>query len=333
MKPSRALSTWLAGASLALLVAMLFGVVAGPAWLRPSELLDVAHGTAEPWLRAVVVDVRLPRVLVAAMVGASLAASGAALQAIFRSSLADPGVLGLTSGASLGAVSALALGLATTSASAVPVGAALGTGLAATLLVTVSRRSSEHVLSLLVLGVALASLLGALVSLVLSLSLADYVVAQSIVHWLLGGLEARSWDHVQGGLVPLAIGLAWIGARASALDALQLGELSAAVVGVDTRRVSTELLVALALVVGTSVALAGSIGFVGLLVPHAARLAVGARHARLLPVAALLGAVLVVTADLVGRIVLPLGEVPVGVVTALLGAPALFVLAARKAAA
>jgi iron complex transport system permease protein len=242
-------------------------------------------------------------------------------------------VLGVSSGASLGAVLVLATGAASVSASALPLGAGAGAAVTALLLLGVARRAAERTVSLLVLGVALSSLLSSITALVVALSLADYLVASQIVYWLMGGLEARTWDHALGGLVPIALASAFLVHRAPTLDALQLGELEAGVLGVDVLRARTELLLAGALLIGASVAIAGSVAFVGLLVPHVVRALVGARHRVLLPLSALAGAVFLIAADLVARIALAPRELPVGVITALLGAPALFVLATRRSRA
>ncbi len=311
----------------------LAAVCLGPVPFSPGRVLSILTGGGEPWERAVILELRLPRIVVAAIVGSALATSGAALQSLFRNPLADPGVLGVSSGASLGAVLVLSAGLAQLTPSALPLGAGSGAALAAMLLLSIARSAAERTVSLLVLGVALSSLLSSITALIVALSLADYLVASQIVYWLMGGLEARTWDHALGGLVPVLLASAFLLFRAPTLDALQLGEIEASVLGVDVPRARTELVLATSVLVGASVAIAGSIAFVGLLVPHAVRLVVGGRHRVLLPVASLAGALFVVAADLVARAALAPREVPVGVVTALLGAPALFVIAARRSRA
>ncbi len=315
------------------LVLVAIALCLGPVPFSPGRVLGILSGEGEAWERAVILDLRLPRVLVAALVGWALATSGAALQSLFKNPLADPGVLGVSAGASLGAVLVIATGLAAVSPSVLPLSAATGAALAAILLVALASSSAERTVSLLVLGVSLSSLLSAITALVVALSLADYLVAQQIVYWLMGGLEARTWDHVLGGVGPIAIATLFLVWRSRELDALQLGEIEASVLGVDVRRARLELVLATAILVGTSVAIAGSIAFVGLLVPHLVRLLVGARHRSLVPLAGLTGALFVVAADLVARTSLSPRELPVGVVTALLGAPALFVLARARSAA
>jgi iron complex transport system permease protein len=315
------------------LCVLVAALCAGPTPFTPARLVEIAGGGGEGWERTVLLDLRLPRVVVAAVVGCALATSGTALQALFRNPLADPGVLGVSSGASLGAVLVIATGAAQLTPSALPLGAGAGAAAAALLLLAVAQSAAERTVSLLVLGVALSSLLSSVTALVVALSLADYLVASQIVYWLMGGLEARTWDHALGGLAPVLLGVSFLVHRGPTLDALQLGELEAGVLGVDVRRARTELVLATSLLVGASVAIAGSIAFVGLLVPHAVRLSIGARHRALLPASAAAGALFVVTADLVARTALAPREIPVGVVTALLGAPALFVIAARRSRA
>jgi len=305
----------------------------GPVPFSPARVLEVLTGGGAAWERSVLLDLRVPRVLVAALVGWALATSGTALQSLFKNPLADPGVLGVSSGASLAAVIVIATGAARLSPSVLPLAAAAGAAGAALLLVVVATGAAERTVSLLVLGVALSSLLSAITALVVSLSLADYLVASQIVYWLMGGLEARTWDHALGGLVPVVIASAFLFVRAPTLDALSLGEIEASVLGVDVRRARVELVLATSVLVGTSVAIAGSIAFVGLLVPHVVRLVAGARHGRLVPLAGVVGALFVVAADLIARSVLAPRELPVGVVTALLGAPALFLIARARSRA
>ena len=320
---TRSLTTLLA---LALLLALICAL--GVSW-GSSGFMNVLHAH-EAWQRTVLFDVRLPRVVVGLLVGASLAASGATLQSLFKSPLADPGILGVSSGASLAAVVCIASGVASTSPRVIPLAAFGGALAAALLLLHFARMSRERNVSLLIVGAALSSFLGALTSLVLAASMASYLVSQQIVYWLLGGLEARTWEQATGAFFPTLIGILFFVFRGPELDALQLGESEAAVLGVDVPRVRRELLLMNAVLVGVSVAIAGSIGFVGLLVPHALRRIVGAQHRVLVPASALAGAVLVVLCDLIARSLFTSFELPVGVLTALLGAPFLFAVAWSK---
>lgn len=330
--PSRARAVLVALVASAL-VLLALALSLGPVVFGPARLVAALLGEGPPWEHTVLVDLRLPRVLVAALVGAALASSGTALQSLFKNPLADPGVIGVSAGASLGAALAIASGLAARSAGALPFAAASFAAMTALVLVALASSAAERTVSLLVLGVALSSLLSSITALVVALTLADYLVAQQIVYWLMGGLDARTWDHVWGGLPPVLAAVAFLAYRAPELDALQLGEVEASVLGVDVRRARIELVLAAALLVGASVAIAGSIAFVGLLVPHAVRLLVGARHRALVPLSAFAGAVFVVFADLVARTVMAPSELPVGVITAILGAPALFFIARARSRA
>jgi iron complex transport system permease protein len=329
------------GVALVAAVAVL-GVMLGPARLGAGEVLGalgrrlVGRGAGpHAWRETVVVDVRLPRVLIGLCVGGGLALAGATLQALFRNPLADPGVLGISTGASLGAVLTIYGGLAARAVWVLPLGAFAGAvGDAALVFGIAGRRGRGRVFAttLLLVGVALGALNASLATFVLSLSLSKYEAGRQIVYWLLGGLDGRTWDHLWLGGPAILIGALYIAAHARELDAMLLGELGAQSVGVDVPRVRARLILAVALVVGATVAVAGPIGFVGLLVPHLVRLLGGAAHRAVLPLAFLAGGAFVVGADLLARTVLAPAEIPVGVVTAALGAPFFLALLVRRGA-
>ncbi len=332
---------WLAALTLLLLAlaAVLAALLVGPAHLSPVEVAGalgrrlVGRPGTVPWRDLIVLQVRLPRALVALLVGGGLAVAGATLQGLFRNPLADAGVLGVSSGASLGAVLAIYLHLAARAVWALPVCAFLGAAADAWLVFAIaSGRGRGRLFSgtLLLVGVAVGALNVSLTTFILSVALSSYDAGRQVVYWLLGGLEARTWDHLLLGAPAIVVGLAVILASARELDALLLGELGAASVGVDVQRVRLRLVLASALVVGAAVAIAGPIGFVGLLVPHVVRLAVGAGHRALLPLSFVGGGVFLVVADLVARTLLAPAEIPVGVVTAAVGAPIFLVLLLRK---
>ena len=221
---------------------------------------------------------RLPRALVGFVVGGGLAVAGAALQGLFRNPLAEPGVLGISSGASLGAVLAILLHLAGRTVVALPACAFVGAAADALLVFAIAARRGRGRLftgTLLLVGVAVAALNISLTTFVLSLALSSYDVGRQVQYWLLGGLEGRTWDHLLLGGPAIVAGAIIIAAHARDLDALLLGETAAQSVGVDVRRVRLRLVLATSLVVGAAVAVAGPIGFVGLLVPHIVRLTVG----------------------------------------------------------
>ncbi|HEY5091209.1 MAG TPA: iron ABC transporter permease [Polyangia bacterium] len=324
---------------LASVVAVAAALLVGPAHLSLADAagavgrrLGGRHG-AISWQDLVVVQVRLPRALVALLVGGGLAVAGATLQGLFRNPLADAGVLGVSSGASLGAVLAIYLHLAGRAVWTLPVCAFLGAAADALLVFAIaSRRGRGRLFSgtLLLVGVAVGALNMSLTTFILSVALSSYDAGRQVVYWLLGGLEARTWDHLLLGAPAVLVGVAIIIASARELDALLLGELGAASVGVDVPRVRLRLVLASALVVGAAVAIAGPIGFVGLLVPHVVRLAVGPGHRTLLPLSFVGGGIFLVIADLVARTLLAPAEIPVGVVTAAVGAPVFLALLVRR---
>ena len=332
----------LAAVSVPVVLGVLAVAVAfGPARIPLREVLAALGrrltGAGDPrsWREAVVVTVRLPRALIGFVVGGGLALSGAALQGLFRNPLADPGILGISAGASLGAVLTIYGGLASRAVWVLPAGAFAGAAADALVVFGIAgRRGRGRVFTatLLLVGVAVSALNISLTTFVLSLSLSSYDVGRQIVYWLLGGLDGRTWDHLLLGAPAALIGSALIVGHARELDALLLGELPAQSLGVDVARVRVRLILTVALVVGAAVAVAGPIGFVGLLVPHLLRLVVGPGHRALLPFTFLGGGVFVVAADVLARTVLSPAEIPVGVVTAALGAPFFLALLVRRRA-
>ncbi len=304
----------------------LFGaIVAGPGG---EGFVGSSLGAAE-WQGFVVWHMRLPRLLLAAVGGAGLAVSGAAMQALFRNPMADPGVLGISAGASVGAVAALYLLPPTWVFLGVPV-ASLLTALAATFAVYVLavRWTGVGLGGLLLSGIAVASVASALTSLLLSLSLAEWEVGRQMMHWLMGGLEERTWVHVAWMVPTVLVGMVGLCLHAPELDALSLGEGHAQSVGVDVARVRPRVLVLLSLVTASVVSVMGTVAFVGLMVPHMVRLVTGAPHGRLLPASMVGGVLLLVLADLLCR-VSPDGALKLGVVTSLAGGPFFLVLLVR----
>jgi iron complex transport system permease protein len=274
------------------------------------------------WERTILLQVRLPRILVGMCVGGGLGLCGGALQGLFRNPLADPAILGVSSGASLGAVIALYLGLAVHSIWALPLLACLGAGCTAFAVSAIaSRRGHTPIGTLLLAGVAMSSLMTALTSFVLSLALADYNIGSQIVLWILGGLDGRTWDHVKLVAPATCIGAALILAYARELDVLLLGELHATSVGVDVSRVRRALIITTSLVTGVGVAASGAIGFVGLVIPHILRLLIGPHHRWLLPLSMLVGAAFLVLTDSLARTLIAPEEIRLGVITASIGAP------------
>ncbi|MFC9975715.1 FecCD family ABC transporter permease [Spirillospora sp. NPDC127200] len=272
-------------------------------------------------------DLRLPRVLLAAVVGAMLAVCGTVLQAVTRNALADPYLLGVSSGASTGAVLLVVLGIG--GAQVGITGAAFAGGLASFgMLMLLLRRDGLDSARIVLTGVIVAQLFSAVTSMVL-MSSADAETNRAITHWLLGSMASARWDTVVICALATAVGLAVMWSFSVALDAMSFGADTAASLGVDVRTARLVLLVVTALVTSAAVASVGAIGFVGLIVPHGVRFVVGPLHRVLLPFAALTGAVFLVWTDVLARIVFSPQEIPVGAVTALLGVP-LFLLVLRR---
>ncbi|MGW2014475.1 FecCD family ABC transporter permease [Streptomyces sp. NPDC001927] len=280
-----------------------------------------------PLVDSLIWDLRLPRVLMAALVGASLAVCGAVLQAVTRNALADPYLLGVSSGASTGAVTVVVLGVGA-STLGVTGGALAGALLSFGLLLLLLRRTGLDSVRIVLTGVVVGQLFTALTSLVLMAS-ADADTTRAVTHWLLGSMAPARWDTVVvcAIVTPLGLAAAWL--CAYALDGLAFGTDTAASLGIGVRRTRMFLLVVTAALTAVAVATVGAIGFVGLIVPHGVRFLVGPLHRVLLPYAALAGAVFLVWTDALARIAFAPREVPVGVITALLGVP-LFLLVLRK---
>lgn len=274
-------------------------------------------------------ELRLCRLATGFVVGAALALSGCALQAVLRNALAEPSVLGLSSGGSLGAAVAIASGLPALSPFLVPSGAFLGASATLLLVCLLAKRVGDYApTTLILIGVVVSSMLSSL--LMLLLSCVKLRVIHSITWWLLGNLQATSWSllGVVAGVTLLAGALLFYEARS--LNALLLGAESAHHLGVDTRRVIPLVLLAATLAASAAVAVSGIIGFVGLIVPHAVRRLVGANHRLLLPCSALLGGTFLVLCDTLARSLLAPQEIPVGVVTSLLGGPFFLSLLRQK---
>ncbi|MFH3480981.1 FecCD family ABC transporter permease [Xanthobacter variabilis] len=275
----------------------------------------------------VLVQLRLPRALLGLMVGASLGLTGAALQGLMRNPLADPGVVGVSGAAALGAVSAFYFGAAALFSLALPLGGLVGAGLATAVLLALARRGASTT-ALILAGVALNSLAGALTALALNLSPSPYATLE-IVFWLMGSLADRSLQHVMLALPFILVGAALVLSTARGLDALTLGEETAESLGFSLPRLRLLAIAGTAAMVGASVAVSGTIGFVGLVVPHLLRPLVGHRPGRLLLVSALAGAALTLGADVLVRLIPSRPELKLGVVTALIGAP-FFLLLLRR---
>jgi len=288
-----------------------------------SALSDVVSGL-DTVGALVLVELRLPRALLGLMVGFSLGATGAALQGLLRNPLADPGVMGVSGAAALGAVVAFYWGLAGALSIGLALGGLAGAGLATAALLLLARQGAGTT-ALILAGVAIGSLSGALTALALNLSPSPYAVME-VVFWLMGSLADRSLDHVLLAIPFMAVGWFLLLGAGRGLDALSLGEETAQSLGFDVMRLRVRLVLASAFAVGSAVAVSGAIGFVGLVVPHVLRPFVGHRPGPLVLASGLGGAVLTSAADILVRVLPTQPELKLGVVTAIIGAPFLFSL-------
>jgi iron complex transport system permease protein len=282
-----------------------------------------------PVYRDILLQIRIPRVLLAAAVGSSLAVSGAVFQGLFRNPMADPYVIGISSGAALGAVFAMLGGfsLALGGFGAVPLFAFIGGIATITLVYTLARVGrAVPVMTLLLAGIAVSAFLSALVSLM------TYFAGERlhmVVFWLMGGLGGATWQQVKI-MIPYALaGYICVSLFARELNAMLLGEETASHLGVDTEKVKKILLAGASLLVAAAVSTSGIIGFVGLVVPHFVRLVAGPDHRFLLPASAILGGTLLIATDTLARVIIAPTELPVGIITALIGAP-MFVYLLKK---
>lgn len=313
------------------LVACLFvaSLLVGPAGIPPGRglmALLTGQGGAEV---LVMREIRLPRAILGLAIGASLGLAGAAMQGFLRNPLAEPGLIGTSAAAALGAVLAIHTGIYASFALALPLMALVGAGLSVGVILLLAGPRG-NALSLILAGIAVSSLAGALTSLVLNLAPNPYA-ASEIVFWMMGSLADRSLLHVALALPFLAIGAALIATTGRGLDALTLGEDAAASLGINLAALRLKLVLGVAALIGASVAVAGAVGFVGLIAPHLMRRAVGARPSRLLPASALTGAAILMAADIATRVIAPERDLKLGVLTALVGAPFFLHLVRRMA--
>lgn len=334
-----ALITFLIGACL---LAVWMSLALGPVTLPPGDTLRaglhlLGLPVAEDGLQQaelILGQIRLPRTLLGLAVGAVLALSGVAMQGLFRNPLADPGLVGVSSGAALGAAVAIVSsawlgGLAEWLAPYLLSIAAFGGGLIVTGIVyRLGQRDGQTSVGVMLLaGVAMTALAGSIIG--LFSYLADDATLRTLTFWNLGTLNGASYARVWPLLVVCLLVVLWLPRRAKALNALLLGESEARHLGIEVERLKGELVLCIALGVGAAVAAAGLIGFVGLIVPHLIRLVVGPDHRVLLPASALAGASLLLLADVFARLVLTPAELPIGIVTAFIGAPFFLFLLVR----
>ncbi|MFI6869653.1 FecCD family ABC transporter permease [Nocardia sp. NPDC050406] len=322
---------------LLLAAAMIAATGFGAETISPGAVVEVLRhrigglAPSDLGLDTIVWQLRVPRTLLAAVVGAGLALAGAAMQTLVRNPLADPYLLGVSSGAGVGAAAVITSGFfAAAGLWALSAGALAGalTAAAAVFAIAVAQGGLTP-LRLVLTGTVLGSMFAALSSYLIFRS-TDPAAAQSVLFWLLGSLAGADWTRIALPATVVAICALTLMASTSWLDALSMGADTAASLGVPVRELRIGLFVLLAVLVGVLVAVSGGIGFVGLVVPHAARLLVGPRHRVLLPVCALCGALFLVLADAATRVLVRPTEIPVGVLTGLIGAPVFLLLMGRR---
>lgn len=305
--------------ALAMLLVAVLSLGLGPVSIPIGRIMAVMGGHGDPIDRAILVDLRLPRMLIGLMVGAMLGLAGAVLQGYLRNPLAEPSVLGASNAAALGAVAAIYFGMAEWHVAMLPLLSVAG-ALVALLTLFSLAGEAESPLTLILAGIAVSTLAGAGISLSLNLSPNPFA-AMEIMAWLLGSIENRSMDHVWIALPCILVGSVLLLHNARALDALSLGEDGARSLGVDLARLRRRLLLGVAIGVGGAVAVSGSIGFIGLIVPHLIRPLTDRSPSAILIPSMLGGAILLVAADMLVRVIPSTNELKLGVVTAFLGVP------------
>lgn len=307
--------------ALGVILIALFAIslLTGPSSISLMQGLSGLFGAGDSDTVLIMQQLRLPRALLGLMIGLTLGLSGAALQGYLRNPLAEPGLLGVSSSASLGAVLALYSGLSLMFPLSLPL-MALGFAFVAVILVQFLAGRSGSTITVILAGVAVSAFSGALTSLALSLAPNPFALME-IVFWMLGSLNDRSMMHVWLVLPFMALGWVMLLFSGRSLDALTLGQETAASMGVDLRKVQFLVVAGTAVSVGAATAVAGSIGFIGLVVPHILRPLIGSRPSHLLPASALGGAVMLLAADIFVRLILPEKDLKLGVLTALIGAP------------
>ena len=325
----------LAGCAVFLALTMILGVAIGSVPLSPAAVFTVIadHLAGHPQntvADAIVWQIRLPRVLLAAVVGAALTTAGTVVQVLVRNSLADPFLLGVSSGASVGATAVLLFGaFASLGVWAISAGSVVGAlgAMAAVFLVSRSGRALAPT-QLILCGVVLSALFESVTSFLIFRG--NPQATQAVLFWLLGSFGLANWPQLPIPAVVLAAAIGYLITRGRALNALALGPGPAAALGVEVQALRRNLFIVTSLMAGVAVAVSGVIGFVGLVVPHIVRLMVGSDHRRVLPVGAVFGASFMVAGDLLARVIVAPQEMPIGVITAFIGAPVLIVLIRRR---
>lgn len=317
-----------AGLSLLLLVLVIVAASVGPLDISLAhslsallETIGVRDSGASATEQVVIERIRLPRIVLAMAVGAALGTAGATMQGLFRNPLADPGIIGVSSGGALGAVIAISIGAQAASSLLLPAFAFVGALVATVLVYGIASSSGRMSMATLILaGVAVSALFGAMVSAIITFT-TDLQLQRAIIFWLAGGFDSTGWDDVRLALPPIGIGILVVMIYARDLNLLSLGDDEAASLGVRTTLTRVVLIVGATLATGAAVAFSGTIAFVGLVVPHILRLVLGPDNRVLLPLSAIGGAIFMLAADTIARTLASPAELQVGIITAFVGAP------------
>ncbi len=320
-------------ALIALLVAALLSLVFGTIRLTPAAAMEGLLNPSGGRVATVIWSIRLPRILVAILVGGALAGVGVVMQGVFRNPLADPGITGVSAGAAVGAVAGITFGLSGGLQWGVPLAAfagSLGVALLLQLILRSARSPGNY--TIILVGVSINAFSGAVISILVANARED-ALARGAVFWLAGDLELRTWTHAALAAGPILLGVGLLLALTGSLDALLLGDDVASTSGHDAHRTRLALLLIASLITGAAVAVSGIISFVGLVVPHAVRLLVGAKHSLLLPLSVIYGALFLVLTDTIARAATVSVVIQTGAVSALIGAPIfLALLLSRRSA-
>ena len=332
------------GIGLAFLLAIAFALAitaaaVGPYTIPPSHVMDIlaewlgaGESSASDTERAIVGTIRLPRIILALTVGAALGVAGAVMQGLFRNPMADPGIIGVSTGGALGAVIAIATGAQAVVALALPAMSFAGATATLVLVYFVASIGGRFSMAALLLaGVAISAFIAAIISAII-LFTSNLQAQREMLFWLAGGLSASTWTDVRIALPIILFGVATAIVLARDLNLLMVSEEEARSLGVRVGLTRNTLLLATSLITGAAVAFSGTIAFVGLIAPHTLRLVIGADHRALVPLSAMGGGVFLLAADTLSRTVIDPAEIPVGVVTALVGAPFFVLLLARNKA-
>ncbi len=308
--------------------AALLGMYGGAVSVPPREIIlmvwdAITGGGAEAWSvgqRTIILDLRGPRVILAGLTGAALAAAGATYQGLFQNPMADPFIIGVSSGAAVGAAGVMVFGARWgIGGTAVPIAAFIGATLTVMLVYSLARTDGRApVTTLLLVGVAVSAALSGVVALLIFLSGREL---RAVIYWTMGGLGGASWDQVRNVLPFFVVGMFPLLLYAKQLNAMLFGDETASHLGVDVAKLRLRSLLAASMLAAAAVSVGGTIGFVGLIVPHMVRLVIGPDHRILVPASALAGAPFLILADLVARTVMSPAEMPVGILTSMLGGP------------